>query len=131
MNSMIMAEDEMKKVAKSADFLNDKGYAREIGESTISFLGEGINFIISFERYSNVSDILIKFIKENEIYSVGWIACVRSGLSIEPHQRLENVLRLLSYIRENYSSIISRDYCKASDKLIKSFPVCRTIENCL
>ena len=69
MNSMIMAEDEMKKVAKSADFLNDKGYAREIGESTISFLGEGINFIISFERYSNVSDILIKFIKENEIYS--------------------------------------------------------------
>lgn len=118
---MIMAEDEMQKVVKSANFLNDKGYAREIEESTISFLGEGINFIISFERYSNVSDIFIKFIKENEIYSVGWIACVRSGLSIEPHHRLENVLTLLSYIRENYSSIICRDYCKASDKLIKVF----------
>ena len=56
---MIMTEDEIQKVVKAADFLNDKGYAREIGEFTISFLGEKINFIISFERYGNVSDILI------------------------------------------------------------------------
>ena len=27
-----------------------------------------------------MSDISIKFIAENEVYSVGWIVCVRSGL---------------------------------------------------
>lgn len=106
---------------KSANFLNDKGFAKKIEESTISFLGDGVNFIITFERYSDVSDIFIKFVKENEIYSVGWIACVRSGLSINPHQRLENVLELLSYIRKNYSLITNRDYCKESDILIKRF----------
>lgn len=55
---------------------------------------------------------IIKFTKENEIYSVGWIAYVRSGLSVKLHQRLEDVLTLLSYVRENYSVIIDRKYCK-------------------
>lgn len=118
---MIMPESEMQKVVKSANFLIDKGYARKIEEGIISFLGNGINIIITFERYSDVSDILIKFTKENEIYSVGWIACVRSGLNVKPHQKLENVLTLLSYVRENYGVIIDREYCKESDKLIKEF----------
>ncbi len=117
----MITKSETQKVIKSANFLNDKGYARKIEESTISFLGDRVNFIITFERYSDVSDILIKFVQKNEIYSVGWIACVRSGLSINPHQRLENVLALLSYIRENYSSVTNRDYCKESDLLIKDF----------
>ncbi len=51
----MITKNETQKVIKSANFLNDKGYAREIEESTISFLGDGVNFIITFERYSDVS----------------------------------------------------------------------------
>lgn len=112
---------EIQKIIESANFLDDKGYRRKIEDGTISFFGDGIDILITYERYSDVSDILIKFKKENEAYSVGWIACVRSGLSVKPHQRLENVLTLLSYVRENYSLIIDRGYCKESDKLIAEF----------
>lgn len=120
-NNMRMTETEMQKIVESANFIDDKGYRRKIENDTISFLGDGIDIIITYERYSDISDILIRFTKENEVYSVGWIACVRSGLSVKPHQRLENVLTLLSYVRENYSVIIDREYCKESDKLIEEF----------
>lgn len=84
---MRMTENEKQRIVKSADFLYDKGYTSKIKDYAISFLGDGISFIVSYERYSDTSDVLIKFMKENEVYSVGWIACVRSGLNIQPHLR--------------------------------------------
>lgn len=116
-----MAEDEIQRIVNSANFLIDLGYVRKIEDASIYFLNNEINIIITYERYSDTSDILIKFLKENEMFSVGWIACVRSGLDVKPHQRLENVLVLLLYIRDNYSLITDRDYCKESDKLVREF----------
>ena len=116
-----MTEIEMKKITKAADFFENKGYTTDIEDPIISYSGDGIDFIIIFEPNSDVSDISIKFSKENEVYSIGWIACVRSGLSVKPHQRLENVLTLLSYIKDNYSMIIDIDYCRESNKLIDEF----------
>lgn len=116
-----MAEDEIQRIVNSANFLIDLGYVRKIEDASIYFLNNEINIIITYERYSDTSDILIKFLKENEMFSVGWIACVRSGLDVKPHQRLENVLALLLYIRDNYSMITDRAYCKESDKLVREF----------
>ena len=61
------------------------------------------------------------FIEENDGYSVGWIACVRSHLELNPHDRLNNVIKLLNYIRENYDLITDLNYCKGSDKLVTEF----------
>lgn len=116
-----MAEDEIQRIVNSANFLIDLGYVRKIEDASIYFLNNEINIIITYERYSDTSDILIQFLKENEMFSVGWIACVRSGLDVKPHQRLENVLALLLYIRDNYSMITDRAYCKESDKLVREF----------
>lgn len=116
-----MAEDEIQGIVNSANFLIDLGYVRQIEDASICFLNDEINIIITYERYSDTSDILIQFLKENEMFSVGWIACVRSGLDVKPHQRLENVLALLLYIRDNYSMITDRAYCKESDKLVREF----------
>lgn len=116
-----MAEDEIQGIVNSANFLIDLGYVRKIEDASICFLNDEINIIITYERYSDTSDILIQFLKENEMFSVGWIACVRSGLDVKPHQRLENVLVLLLYIRDNYSLITDRAYCKESDKLVREF----------
>lgn len=93
---MKMTEIEIQKICEMANFLDDKGYTRKIEGDTILYSNNRIDIIITFEPNSDVSDIRIKFIKENEFYSVGWIACVRSGLNVDPHQRLGNVLTLLS-----------------------------------
>ena len=118
---MKMSEREKQKIVEHALFLADKGYMKNVGISTITYSNDEVAFIIAFEPNSDVSDISIKFIAENEVYSVGWIACVRSGLQINPHQRLENVLMLLSYIRKNYSTIVEINYCRESNRLINEF----------
>ena len=118
---MKMNEDEKQKIIKHSLFLADKGYMKNVETSTITYSNGETAIIITFEPNSDISDVFIKFIAENEVYSVGWIACVRSGLQINPHQRLENVLMLLSYLRENYSSVVEIDYCRESNQLVHEF----------
>ena len=118
---MKMNEGEKQKIIEHSMFLADKGYVKNVGTSSITYSNDGIAVIITFEPNSDISDVFIKFIAENEIFSVGWIVCVRSGLQINPHQRLENVLMLLSYLRENYSSVVEIDYCRESNQLVHEF----------
>ena len=118
---MKMTKIEIQKICEMANFLDDKGYTRKIEGDTILYSNNRINIIITFEPNSDVSNVSIKFIKENEFYNVGWIACVRSGLNVNPHQRLGSVLALLSYIRENYSMMMDIDYCKESNRLVDEF----------
>lgn len=118
---MNIIEKEKQKILEYAKFLENRGYTKYIRDNTIVYSDKAINFIITFEPYSDASDISIKFIKENEIYSIGWIACVRSNLDINPHERLDNVLKLLVYIKENYSELIKINYCQESNKLVDEF----------
>ena len=118
---MKMNEDEKQKIIKHSLFLADKGYMKNVETSTITYSNDEIAIIITFEPNSDMSDVFIKFIAANEVYSVGWIACVRNGLQINPYQRLENVLMLLSYLRENYSSVVEIDYCRESNQLVHEF----------
>ena len=118
---MKMNEDEKQKIIKHSLFLADKGYMKNVETSMITYSNDEIAIIITFEPNSDISDVFIKFIAENEVYSVGWIARVRNGLQINPYQRLENVLMLLSYLRENYSSVLEIDYCRESNQLVHEF----------
>lgn len=116
----MMTENEKQKIIEQAMFLEHKGYTKRIETWTITYSNDKVDIIISYGPYSDESTIDIKFIKENEAYIVGWIAVVRSGLSL-PHGRLENLLLLISYLRENYSKIMDINYCRESDKLIDEF----------
>ena len=73
---MKMSEREKQKIVEHALFLADKGYTKNVGISTITYSNDEVAFISAFEPNSDVSDISIKFIAENEVYSVGWIVCV-------------------------------------------------------
>ncbi len=57
----------------------------------------------------------MKFIEKNEMYSVGWIACVRKNLKIDPHEKLSNILILLIYIKENYNDLTQLSFCRDSN----------------
>lgn len=118
---MVMSKNEKQKIIESARFLEQNGYIKHIGTHIIKYSSDKVEIIISYEPNSNISDITIKFTKENELYSVGWIACVRGGLHIIAHKRLENVLTLLLYLRENYNTILDVEYCRASNELITNF----------
>jgi len=116
-----MNQYEKKQILEKSAFFLHKGYVENIEDNIITYFDKDIEFIVTFELSSNASDISIKFKKENLIYSIGWIACVRSNLRINPHEKLNNILNLLEYIKENYNTIISLDYCRESSKLIDDF----------
>lgn len=117
---MVMPEEEKQKVMESAKFLEDKGYTKKDETYAITYSNDKVDVIISYGPYSEESIIYIKFIRENECHDVGWIAVARSGLSL-PQGRLENLLFLISYLRENYNKIIDLDYCRGSDKFIHEY----------
>lgn len=120
---MIIQENERRKILEYAKFLDDMGYKRTVEEHAVIYSGNGIDFMVGFEPYSDTGDVDIRFVRENEVFSVGWIACVRSGLhfSLDPKERLDCVLKLLQYIREHYHEITQIRYCRESDQLIDAF----------
>lgn len=118
---MSMSENEKQVIIENAKFLEDKGYVKNVEESSITYFLDGIDIIIGYEPYSVESDIFIKFKKENEVYGVAWIARIRSDIHVNYNQRLETVLTLLSYLRENYDRILDIDYCRESRRLVSEY----------
>lgn len=118
---MSMSENEKQVIIENAKFLEDKGCVKNVEESSITYFLDGIEIIVGYEPYSVESDIFIRFKKENEVYDVGWIACVRSDIHFNHDQRLETVLTLLSYVRENYDRILDIDYCRESRRLVSEY----------
>ena len=120
-NNMSMSESEKQIIIENAKFLEYKGYVKSVEEHTIHYSTDEIDIIVGYEPYSVESDIFIKFKKENEAFDVGWIACVRGDIHFNHDQRLETVLILLSYIRENYDTLLNIDYCRESRKLVSEY----------
>lgn len=119
---MIMKESERQEIIAAAKFLEDKGYKRSINEYFITYSNNTIEFIIGYERYyDEQGDIHIKFKKENKFYSVGWIVAVREGLNTIRQEQESYLLFLLSYIRENYDTLMQIDYCEESNKSIEAY----------
>lgn len=56
------------------------GYRKTEDENSISYAQNELVFLISFLPNSEESDIMIHFKKENQSFSVGWIALVREGI---------------------------------------------------
>jgi len=117
----MIAAYESNLVLNNAVFLLKKGYTVAINDNMIVYSNPENQIIITFEPYSDVSDMNIKFIEKNEVFSIGWIAFVQKSLKSNPHERLENVLKLLRYVEENYDDITKYNYCVESNKLIDEF----------
>ncbi|EBF5152528.1 hypothetical protein FH008_15525, partial [Listeria monocytogenes] len=65
-------------ILKKSEFLLHNNFKLiEITDATITFSNKKIAFVIGYERYDNVSNINIKFLEENEMFNLGWIAFVR------------------------------------------------------
>ena len=119
---MVMKESERQEIIAAAKFLEDKGYKRDVDEYLITYSNGTIDFLVGYERYyDEQGDILIKFRKENKSYSVEWIVVVREGVKAIQQKKESNLLFLLSYIRDNYDTLLQIDYCEESRQLINAF----------
>jgi len=119
----VMNETDRDQLIQSAKFLFDKGFSLESSdEYSIRLRGEGIQFVLFYERYDEYSDIYIDFLPENDLYSVGWIACIAEGTTnIDYSKKLENLLAILDFIKNNYDEVIDIDYCKNMRQKIDRF----------
>lgn len=109
-------------IEKNANFLLNKGYKICCEqENSIAYENSEHKFIIGYERMNNISGIDLCFRNSKEVFSIGWIAVVRSNIQSDPTQKLENILKLLEYIKDNYEKIIDLSYCLESMSLVEKF----------
>lgn len=125
---MVIKESERQEIISAAKFLEDKGYKRNVNEYFITYSNDTIDLIIGYEQYyDKQGDIHIKFNKKNKSYSIGWIAVVRAGLKTIQQEKESHLLFLLSYVRDNYDTLIQIDYCEESNQLIDAF-ICNQMQ---
>ena len=72
---------------------------------------------IIFDRYSDSSDIKIRFIDKNKSFSIGWMLKVNEEVKYNDYMinkvdKLINVLGLLNFIEDYYEQIIDIPFCE-------------------
>ncbi|MBC1570573.1 hypothetical protein HCJ25_02760 [Listeria sp. FSL L7-1426] len=101
-------------ILKKSEFLLHNNFKLiEITDSTITFSNKKIAFVIGYERHDNVSNINIKFLQENEMFNLGWIAFVRRNQTLLPQN---NILELLDYVK-----VTNLQFCQESREMVEDF----------
>lgn len=118
---MSLSKGELKKILERGKFLTDKGYIVFYDEYCVTYTHDDKSFRIAFEPYEDFSSASIFFRNTNEEFDVGWIAFVRENINANPHEKLDNVIILLDYIKNYYNDITNYEFCKESEILIKEF----------
>ncbi|EAE8345640.1 hypothetical protein BOQ23_01650 [Listeria monocytogenes] len=109
-------------ILKKSEFLLHNNFKLiEITDATITLSNKKIAFVIGYERYDNVSNINIKFLEENEMFNLGWIAFVRRNKTPLSQNKLDNILELLDYAEKNYDKVTNLQFCQESREMVKDF----------
>ncbi|MCD2253114.1 hypothetical protein [Listeria marthii] len=109
-------------ILKKSEFLLHNGFKLiEITDAVITFSNKKLAFVIGYERYDNVSNVNIKFLEENEIFNLGWIAFVRRNQTLLPQNKLDNILELLDYAERNYAKVTNLQFCQDSREMVEEF----------
>lgn len=110
----VISDLEQKLILTHVDFLYSKGY-KLISQDAHGFIFTNwkIQFAVFYERRQEASDITIKFIEENESFSVGWLSrIIDKNKNVDVQQKLENILYLLDFVEKNYQKIIDIFFCR-------------------
>ena len=105
-------------IKKRAIFLERKGFKLiEENEFILEYSLENIIISIIFDRYSDSSDIKIRFLDKNKSFSIGWILKVNEKVKYNDYMinkvdKLINVLGLLNFLEDYYGQIIDITFCE-------------------
>lgn len=104
-------------ILKKSEFLLHNNFKLiEITDATITFSNKKIAFVMGYERYDNVSNINIKFLEENEMFNLGWIAFVKRNQTPLPQNKLDNILELLDYAEKIMLKLLTYNFAKTVEE---------------
>jgi len=112
---------EQREILERTDFLGEQGYhLTDRSLQGFSFSDGKICFNIFYERRVDASDVTVKFMRENENFSVGWLSRMMDGnKNVDIHNKLNNVLYLLDFIKNNFIKITDYNFCKKTMQDVK------------
>ena len=117
---MAITESERKEIKKEAEFLESLGYTRTEDQYSINYRLNDICISIVYPPNSDESDVNIRFIEKNQVFSVGWIALVRADIRGN-NDKFINVKELLKYVENQYLQIKDYQYCVESNNLVDRY----------
>ncbi len=100
--------------------MENLGYIRTEDQYSVNYTLNDICINIVYPPNSGESDINIRFIEKNEVFSIGWIALVRGNIK-GSNEKFVNVEQLLKYIENQYVFIIDYKFCTESNELIDNY----------
>lgn len=107
-------------IKETAKFLENLGYTRTEDRYSVKYTLNDICISIVYPPNSDESEVNIRFIKKNKVFSVGWIAFVRENIKGNG-ERITNVKELLNYIENHYFQILDYQFCEESNLLIDKY----------
>ncbi len=107
-------------IQREAVFLEKKGYKKMEDEYSVNYALNNVFISIVFPPNSEESDILIRFLDMNQVFSIGWIALVRNNLK-GMGEKVENAIELIKYVKEYYNNITDYQFCLQSNILIDNY----------
>lgn len=117
---MVITDLEKNEIKQMAKFLENRGYTRTERPYSIDYTLDNICISIVYPPNSDESDVNIRFIKKNEVFSVGWIALVRGDIK-GSSEKCINIKELLKYVESQYLQIIDYQFCVESNYLIDKY----------
>lgn len=117
---MAITDLERREIKKSAKFLERLGYVRTEDPYSINYSLNNICISIVYPPNSEESDVNIRFVEKNQVFSVGWIALVRENINGN-NDKFMNVKELLNFIENQYSQIKDYQYCVESNNLVDKY----------
>jgi len=118
-----MSDTDRMHLLAQTQFLRDSGYSLERqNEYGFELIKGNIQFGFYYERYDNDSDISIRFLKENKVFSVGWIAVVTSeNMTIDINRAFENLSFFCDYLERNLELVTDITFCQRMDFEIEQY----------
>ncbi len=127
---MAITDIEKSEIKNVAGFLEELGHIKTEDQYSINYSLSDICISVVYPPDSEESDVNIRFIRKNKVFSVGWIALVRENIK-GSNDKLVNVKELLKYVKNHYSKIIDYQYCMESNNLVDKYVEehCEKFEN--
>lgn len=107
-------------IQKETKFLNELGYKKSEDEYAINYSLNNYLISVSFPPNSEESDVSIRFLDSNQVFSIGWIALVRNNMEGKS-EKVENAIELIKYVKTNYDMVTKYQYCLQSNILIDEY----------
>lgn len=117
---MSMGKEARSRIQQKASFLEVMGYIKTEDDYSMNYTLDNLFISITFPPNSEESDVSIRFLDTNQVFSIGWIALVRNNIQGDD-DKIENAIELVEYIKENYNSITDYQFCLQSNILIDDY----------